>query len=76
MSFVSKVVLASCCIASVGIIGYVHYKQQYDRDQLRQGVIRDIERQQRQKIQNIYELRQQEELTKKLRKQEMNTETT
>jgi len=40
------------------------------RQQLHLGVIRDIERQQRRKAENIYILEQQSELTRELRKQE------
>lgn len=31
MSTASKAIFGLCCVASVGIIGYVHYKQAYDR---------------------------------------------
>ncbi|KAH0949741.1 hypothetical protein HN011_003348 [Eciton burchellii] len=70
MSIASKTTFVLCCVASVGIIYYVHYKQDYDRQQLHLGVIRDIERQQRRKAENIYILEQQAELTRELRKQE------
>ena len=39
------------------------------RDQLHLGVIRDLERQQRRKAENVYVLEQQIELTKALQKQ-------
>ncbi|KAF7410480.1 hypothetical protein HZH68_004861 [Vespula germanica] len=68
MSTLAKLTFATCCLISVGIIGYVHYKQQYDRELLHEGVLRDIERQQRRKIENIYNLQQQIELTRELRK--------
>ncbi|XP_011255920.2 protein PET117 homolog, mitochondrial [Camponotus floridanus] len=78
MSTASKVTFGLCCSVSVGIIGYVHYKQAYDREQLHLGVMRDIERRERRKVQNVYILQQQAELTKELRKgmttvQETNT---
>ncbi|KAF7405473.1 hypothetical protein V1477_010644 [Vespula maculifrons] len=68
MSTLAKLTFATCCLISVSIIGYVHYKQQYDRELLHEGVLRDIERQQRRKIENIYNLQQQIELTRELRK--------
>jgi hypothetical protein len=40
------------------------------RDRLHDGVIRDVERQQRRKTENLYLLQQQIELTKQLRKSE------
>ncbi|KAL6422792.1 protein PET117 homolog, mitochondrial [Cataglyphis hispanica] len=68
MSTASKVTFGLCCTASVGIIGYVHYKQAYDREQLHLGVIRDIERRERRKAENVYVLQQQAELAKELRR--------
>ncbi|EGI60402.1 PREDICTED: protein PET117 homolog, mitochondrial [Acromyrmex echinatior] len=70
MSNASKITFGLCCMTSVGIIGYVHYKQSYDRQQLHLGVIRDIERRERRKAENVYILQQQAELAKKLRRQE------
>ncbi|XP_076544181.1 cytochrome c oxidase assembly factor-like [Osmia lignaria lignaria] len=67
MSLASKVTFALCCATSIGIAGYVHYKQEYDRKQLHLGVERDIERQERRKVQNLYMLEQQRHLTKQLR---------
>lgn len=68
MSTTAKLIFATCCTVSISIIAYVHLKQQYDRQQLHVGVLRDIERQQRRKIQNVYNLQQQELLTRELRK--------
>ncbi|XP_020281142.1 uncharacterized protein LOC109853419 [Pseudomyrmex gracilis] len=68
MSLASKVVFGFCCVTSVGIIFYVHYKQAYDRKQLHLGVIHDIERRERRKAENVYVLQQQAELTKELRR--------
>ncbi|KAI4497842.1 hypothetical protein M0802_006958 [Mischocyttarus mexicanus] len=70
MSTLAKVTFGSCCLVSSGIIGYVHYKQQYDRERLHDGVLRDIERQQRRKIENIYNLQHQIDLARKLQKHE------
>ncbi|EFN83763.1 protein PET117 homolog, mitochondrial-like [Harpegnathos saltator] len=69
MSIAAKVTFVSCCCVSFGIIAYVHYKQSYDRQQLHLGVVRDIERQERRKAENVYILQQQIELTKELRKE-------
>ncbi|KAJ8940671.1 hypothetical protein NQ318_017720 [Aromia moschata] len=69
MSFLSKVVFASACTLSIGIIGYVHYKQYLDREQLHEGVLRDVERRQKRKAENLYSLQQQIDLTKELKKQ-------
>ncbi|XP_014598501.1 protein PET117 homolog, mitochondrial [Polistes fuscatus] len=68
MSTLAKLTFGTCCLLSGGIIGYVHYKQQDDRKRLHEGVLRDIERQQRRKIENIYILQQQIDLTRKLQK--------
>ncbi|XP_072753845.1 cytochrome c oxidase assembly factor-like [Anoplolepis gracilipes] len=68
MSTASKVTLGLCCTASVGIIGYVHFKQAYDREQLHLGLLRDIERRERRKAENVYILQQQAELAKELRR--------
>jgi len=61
MSTASKVTLVGACISSLGIISFVHWSQQDDRKRLRQGVIKDIERQER-KRQNLEELREQQRL--------------
>ncbi|KAK9880033.1 hypothetical protein WA026_008549 [Henosepilachna vigintioctopunctata] len=66
MSNVAKVVLGSSCLFSVTVIGYVHYQQAADREQLHQGVLRDIERQQR-KSENVSILQKQQQLTKQLK---------
>ncbi|KYN31408.1 hypothetical protein ALC56_14289 [Trachymyrmex septentrionalis] len=71
MSNASKVTFGLCCMTSIGIIGYVYYKQSYDRQQLHLGVIRDIERRERRKAENVYILQQQAELAKELRRQEI-----
>lgn len=47
--------------------------QQYNyfcfREKMHEGVIKDVERQQRRKIENLYILEKQNELTKKLKKE-------
>ncbi|KAJ9583193.1 hypothetical protein L9F63_022464 [Diploptera punctata] len=70
MSYASKITFLSATVVSMGIIGYVHYKQQLDREKLHDGVIKDVERQQRRKMENLYLLQQQIELTKQLKKSE------
>lgn len=57
----------SLCFASAVIV-LVHQMQNTDRQRLREGVIRDLERQER-KRRNIEELQQQIELTRKLQEQ-------
>lgn len=65
----SKLVLALSCSVTVGIVAYVHIKQQTDREKMHEGVVKDVERQQRRKIENLYILEKQNELTKKLKKE-------
>lgn len=75
MSLASKVTLALCSVASVGIIGYVHFKQQSDREKLRSGVLRDIEQQQMKKAQNLYVLELQKNLEAKYKEAEFAEKT-
>ncbi|XP_051164676.1 protein PET117 homolog, mitochondrial [Leptopilina boulardi] len=70
MSLASKVVLTLSCTGTIGIIAYVHYKQQYEQEQLHVGVIRDQENQERRKRENIYLLEKQASLTEELRRAE------
>lgn len=70
MSLTSKIALYSSCFLSAGTIGYVHYKQNSDRVKLHEGVILDIERQQKRKAENLYFLQKQIDLTKQLREVE------
>nr|NP_001408667.1 uncharacterizd protein LOC130141019 [Pectinophora gossypiella] len=65
----SKLVLGLSCTMTIGIVSYVHVKQKSDRDKMHEGVIKDVERQQRRKIENLYMLEKQNELTKKLKKE-------
>ncbi|KAJ8964570.1 hypothetical protein NQ314_004874 [Rhamnusium bicolor] len=71
MSLQSKVVLIAACSFSLGIIGYVHYKQHLDREQLHAGVLKDIERREIRKVENLFTLQRQIDLSKEL-KQEIN----
>ncbi|KAF6204062.1 hypothetical protein GE061_002402 [Apolygus lucorum] len=70
MSLASKITLTLCCATSVGIIGYVHFKQQEDREKLKGGVLRDIEQQQMKKAQNLYTLELQKNLENKYKEAE------
>lgn len=72
MSFASKVVLGSSCVFALGIISYVHFKQILDREQLHQGVLKDVERRQRRKVENLYVLEKQQDLRKQLQKEQDN----
>lgn len=69
MSLTSKATLCLSVVATVGIVGYVHYKQSFDREKMHEGVIRDAYRQQLKKTENLYLLQQQKDLTKQLRKE-------
>ncbi|CAM1154273.1 Uncharacterised protein g11149, partial [Pycnogonum litorale] len=47
MSTASKITFVVSGIVAAGIIGYVHHKQNSDRLKLHEGVLRDVERQQK-----------------------------
>ncbi|KAH8392287.1 hypothetical protein KR215_005008 [Drosophila sulfurigaster] len=74
MSLPAKITLGVAIGISSAIIGYVHYKQSEDRLKLHQGVIRDVEQQQRRKHENRYTLQQQIDITKQLKAMESKTE--
>ncbi|XP_055858347.1 protein PET117 homolog, mitochondrial [Episyrphus balteatus] len=74
MSTTSKLTLLAACGISTGIIGYVHFKQTSDREKLHEGVLRDVERQQRRKLENTYVLQKQIDLTKQLKSDLKNSE--
>ncbi|XP_040837738.1 protein PET117 homolog, mitochondrial [Ochotona curzoniae] len=65
MSRSSKVVLGLSVLLTAATVTGVHLKQQWDQQRLRDGVIRDIERQNRKK-ENIRLLREQIILTEQL----------
>ncbi|KAJ3643737.1 hypothetical protein Zmor_026429 [Zophobas morio] len=75
MSMQAKIVLGCACAFSLGIVGYVHYKQYLDRQQLHQGVLVDMERRQRRKQENLYILQKQIDLTKEIQKGEQTNNT-
>ena len=64
MSTASKVTLLATTVGSLAIIWSVHSRQVEDRASLHQGIIKDIERQEKKKIENQYKLVQQQELAK------------
>ena len=66
----AKITFGASCLVTAGIVGYVHVKQNIDREKLHEGVIRDIERQQRRKAENILILSKQADLTKDLRRRD------
>nr|XP_056718934.1 protein PET117 homolog, mitochondrial [Euleptes europaea] len=65
MSAASKVVLGLTAVLSVGTVAGVHIQQSRLRERLREGVVRDIERQNR-KEENLRLLKEQIALTKQL----------
>ncbi|KJE95346.1 hypothetical protein CAOG_05801 [Capsaspora owczarzaki ATCC 30864] len=75
MSFAAKSFLAVSTAATVGIIYYVHSNQQSDRERLRMGIERDLERQQR-KLENRRELDRQAALTVQLEQEQQNERRT
>ena len=61
----AKIALGMACTAAAAIVAMVHQMQTADRKRLKEGVIRDLERQERKK-RNVRELEEQIELRKKL----------
>lgn len=66
MSATAKACLACSVAVSSGIVFYVHYKQEVERTQLHEGVIKDLERQRMRQIENITILQKQSDLAKQL----------
>ncbi|XP_013770247.1 protein PET117 homolog, mitochondrial [Pundamilia nyererei] len=65
MSAVSKVVLGVSVVLTVSTVAAVHLKQAWDRERLREGVVRDLERLERRK-ENLRMLEEQRLLTQQL----------
>lgn len=63
MSTASKVVLGVSVVLSVSTVAGVHLRQSWDRERLREGVLRDVERLERKK-ENLRLLEEQRELTR------------
>jgi len=64
MSALAKSVFFASCVGAIGIVAYVHWKQVLDRQYLHEGILRDIERQEK-KRENLENLQAQIELTKR-----------
>lgn len=64
----AKVALGGAFCFATAVIFLVHQMQNIDRKRLKEGVIRDLERQEK-KRRNVEELKEQIELTKKLQEQ-------
>ncbi|KAJ8285121.1 hypothetical protein COCON_G00039710 [Conger conger] len=65
MSTTSKVVLGISLALTLATVTGVHTKQNWDRAKLREGVLRDLERQERKK-ENLRQLEEQISLTREL----------
>lgn len=63
MSTASKVVLGVSVVLTLSTVAGVHLKQAWDRERLHEGVLRDLERQERKK-ENLRLLEEQRELTR------------
>jgi len=68
-SLQSKIFFGACCVVSAGIVYFVHKSQIDDRAALKQGIVRDLERQQMKKIENLKKLTDQRELEAAYRRQ-------
>ncbi|KAF4093303.1 hypothetical protein AMELA_G00000620 [Ameiurus melas] len=65
MSTASRVVLGLSVLLTVGTVAGVHIRQKWDRQRLREGVLRDVERVER-KLENQRALEEQIRLTTEL----------
>nr|E9QJ05.1 RecName: Full=Protein PET117 homolog, mitochondrial; Flags: Precursor [Danio rerio] len=65
MSTASKVVLGLSIVLTISTVAGVHIKQNWDRQRLREGVVRDLERLER-KRENLRALEEQIQLTREL----------
>lgn len=65
MSTVSKLVLGLSVVLTIGTVAGVHLKQNWDRQRLHDGVLRDLERVDR-KRENLRVLEEQIQLTREL----------
>jgi len=66
----SKIFLAGSCALTGGTIWMVHKSQVDDRAALRQGIVRDLERQEKKKVANLHKLQEQQEIEKSLRRRQ------
>ncbi|XP_062295481.1 protein PET117 homolog, mitochondrial [Scomber scombrus] len=74
MSATSKVVLGVSVVLTLSTVSAVHLKQTWDRERLHDGVIRDLERQEKKK-ENLRLLEEQRSLTKQLEEQRQRSHT-
>lgn len=65
MSTASKLVLGLSIVLTISTVAGVHIKQNWDRQRLREGVVRDLERLER-KRENLRALEEQIQLTREL----------
>lgn len=65
MSTASKVVLGLSIVLTISTVAGVHINQNWDRQRLREGVVRDLERLER-KRENLRALEEQIQLTREL----------
>eukprot|EP00052_Salpingoeca_macrocollata_P032253 m.5225 g.5225 ORF g.5225 m.5225 type:complete len:76 (-) comp3441_c0_seq1:60-287(-) len=61
MSTRAKATLAASCVFTVGMVAFVHWNQQQDRQLLKVGVVKDLERQQK-KRERLADLHEQQKL--------------
>ncbi|XP_038144160.1 protein PET117 homolog, mitochondrial [Cyprinodon tularosa] len=73
MSTASKVVLTVSVVLTLSTVAWVHLKQAWDRERLREGVVRDLERLQR-KRENLRLLEEQQVLTRQLEEERQRRE--
>ncbi|XP_030599567.1 protein PET117 homolog, mitochondrial [Archocentrus centrarchus] len=73
MSAASKVVLCVSVVLTVSTVAAVHLKQAWDRERLREGVVRDLERLERRK-ENLRLLEEQQILTQQLEEERLRRE--
>jgi len=66
----SKIFLVGSCALTGGTIWMVHKSQVDDRAALRQGIVRDLERQEKKKVANLHKLQEQQEIEKSYRRRQ------
>ena len=68
----SKLFLVASIAVTGGIVYFVHKSQVDDRTRLHQGIVKDLERQQMKKIENLKRLQDQQDLEKMYRQRSDN----
>ncbi|XP_035493631.1 protein PET117 homolog, mitochondrial [Scophthalmus maximus] len=74
MSTASKVVLGLSVVLTAGTVATVHLKQDWDRQRLHEGVVRDLQRWEKKK-ENLRRLEEQKLLTRHLKEERERRET-